>query len=181
LGYGRDAVAFWISSADRPVRPMRNQGCISASRRQLARASTPSMPQRYGRAAATMAARACAPTTAPTIMRRSWSIPTATASKRIVAAASPNWCAGMGLNNGSRRPGRLPWPVNRRVDDARERRRAVCDHQDVEIDEPVTLALVVRSDARPRAELIADPRQREIAHVAADVNPRPEHHVVGQR
>ena len=65
LGYGKDAVALWISASDAGPGRRRNPACISASMRRPARASRRSMPARSARAGATTASPACAPTMGP--------------------------------------------------------------------------------------------------------------------
>ena len=45
LGYGRDAVALWISGAERPLPPTTNPACTSASMPRRARAWMPSTPR----------------------------------------------------------------------------------------------------------------------------------------
>ena len=69
-----------------PSPPTRNPACISASTRRPERASMRFTRRRWPPAAATTASRACAPITARTTTRASWSIPTATGSRPIAAA-----------------------------------------------------------------------------------------------
>jgi hypothetical protein len=88
LGYGKDAVALWISASDRPVPADEKSGlhfCFDAPSPQgRSRHSTPVRSSAGG--SRTMANQACAPTTGTELLcglRRS--IPTATGSKPIAA------------------------------------------------------------------------------------------------
>lgn len=88
LGYGDDAVALWISAAERPVPPDESHICISVSRRRHAKPSMHFMPRRSRREDVIMAHPACARTMGPATMRPSWSIPMAIGSRPIAAAAA---------------------------------------------------------------------------------------------
>ena len=58
--------------------------------------------------------------------------------------------------------------------------RSVRLHEHVEIDEAMSLALVIFGDAREHRKLVADACGGKIPHRAADMNPGSEHHVLHQ-
>ncbi len=85
LGYGRDAVALWIGTAEHPVPADDKSGlhfCFDAPTRKSVAAFHAAGVKRE---AVTTANRGCAKTTAPIITRPSSSIPTATGSKPTAA------------------------------------------------------------------------------------------------
>ena len=67
-----------------PCRRMRHPGCISASPRRLGRGSMHFMRRRFDRAGGTTGSRGCVSITVRNITQRSWLIPTATGSRRIM-------------------------------------------------------------------------------------------------
>ena len=54
-------------------------------------------------------------------------------------------------------------------------------HQNIEIDEAVALALVIGGDVGAQRKCVAHLGGGKIPYRAADVNPRPQHHVLHQR
>jgi catechol 2,3-dioxygenase-like lactoylglutathione lyase family enzyme len=86
LGYGREAVAFWVGAAEHPVPAGDRSGlhiCFSAGDRKAVDAFHAKALRAAG---GTTASRACARITAPATTRPSSPIPTVIASRPIAAS-----------------------------------------------------------------------------------------------
>jgi hypothetical protein len=74
----------------------------------------------------------------------------------------------------------LPWAPDRRVGDLRYV-AFVGNYNGIEFDNRMSLRDHIRCDLRPQREALPDVDGGEIVDLAADVNPRTQHHVLHQR